>query len=97
MNFDKPLVEKNIPQKETLDDKWYEKFEKLGAFQDYEYLSGNKEIRNIEKQKFLTGEVENPTLDYPELEKFDFAEKEKGLLELKNTIIENEPNGKGRT
>lgn len=92
MSFEIPKIESKKPTGESLDDAWYEKFKTFAAFQDYEYLSGNKEARELEKQKFLSGKSENPNLDYPELENFNFKEKEGGLLELKKEILENEPN-----
>ena len=39
--------------KEILDDEWYERFREVGAFQDFEYLTGNKEFREDQKNKFL--------------------------------------------
>lgn len=76
---------------EVLDARWYSRFESL-AFSTFEYLDGSAERRASEKDKFLSGESVNPTLDYPKLEKFNFETREKDLLELKNEIIENEPN-----
>lgn len=78
----------NIPG--ALDDMWYKRFKSAGAFQDYEYLTGKKEAREEQKRKFLAGEVENPALDYPELENFDFDQKEQRLLLLKKEILEQE-------
>lgn len=85
-------VKKYSENQEALDDKWYDQFGKVGAFQDYEYLTGDKKYREDQKSKFLEGEIENPVLDYPDLEKFDFTEKEQELLELKKDILENEKN-----
>lgn len=81
----------NIRNQETLDSRWYKKFEKV-AFEDYEKLSGNKEVREIEKAKFLSDEVENPDLGYPELESFDLDERETSLLSLKEDVLEMEKN-----
>jgi len=80
----------NVPG--ALDDLWYKPFKSIGAFQDYEYLTGKKELRDEQKRKFLTGEVENPTLDYPELENFNFDQKEQRLLLLKKEILVQEQN-----
>lgn len=84
-----PETPKKAP--EALDDKWYARFEKIAAFQDYEYLTGDKKFRESQKENFLAGKIENPILDYPELEKLNFSEKENALLELKKDILENEP------
>jgi hypothetical protein len=92
MGFEMPKIESKKLPADSLDDVWYEKFKEVGAFADFEYLSGNKNIREVEKQKFLKNEVENPELDYPGLEKFNFEDREKRLLELKDEIIKNETN-----
>jgi hypothetical protein len=80
----------NIPG--AFDDLWYKRFKSIGAFQDYEYLTGKKEYRDEQKRKFLSGEVEDPHLDYPELDKFDFDQKESRLLLLKKDILAQEQN-----
>ena len=76
----------------AFDDPWYKRFKSVGAFQDYDYLTGKEEIRSEQKRKFLAGEVENPALDYPELENFDFDQKEQRLLLLKKDILAQEGN-----
>ena len=92
MNFEVPQFEAKKPDLESLDDVWYERLKNLAAFMDFEYLSGNKEVRELEKQKFLSNKVKNPSLDYPEIEKMNFAQKESGLLDLKKDILQNERN-----
>lgn len=79
-------------RKEALDDKWYERFSASGSFADYEYLGGEKENRDSQKSDFISGKCENPTLDYPDLEKIDIAQKEQDLLQLKKDILEQENN-----
>lgn len=76
-------------QPEALDVRLYEKFERLN-FDDYEYLAGDKEKREEAKKAFLSNEVENPTLDYPKLESFDFEERERQFLELKQEALRHE-------
>ncbi len=90
MPFEQPSfpVERNKP----LDDKWYERFENVGSFSDYSYLNGEKNFRENQKNKFISGEIENPSLDYPDLETFNFDERESALLQLKNEIIKEEKN-----
>jgi len=90
--FEIPATTSENPKKEVLDAGWYERFEKIGSFQAYEYLDGDKQHRNLERDRFLTGEKENPTLDYPRLdrEKIDSIEEE--LLILKTDILEQEEN-----
>lgn len=88
--FEKPL--KTKPAKEVLDEKWYSQFEKIGSFQAYEYLDGDKKKREEEKQAFLAGEKENPELDYPLLSLEDIANREAALLSLKESILNEEGN-----
>jgi hypothetical protein len=87
-----PETKTNAEKKEALDGKWYERFEKVGSFQDVEYLEGEKKYRNEQKKEFLGEKIRNPKLDYPKLKTFDFASKEKDLLELKNDVLTKEEN-----
>lgn len=80
------------PVKEALDEKWYSQFEKIGSFQAYEYLDGDKQKREAEKQAFLAGEKENPELDYPLLKLEDIAGRETALLALKEAVSNEEEN-----
>ncbi|MEX0924683.1 MAG: tyrosine/phenylalanine carboxypeptidase domain-containing protein [Candidatus Paceibacterota bacterium] len=76
---------------EQLDDKWYERFQET-CFDDYEYLHGDSEKREHEKERFLSVGEGNPTLDYPKLEDFDFEGREQKLVELKGDVLEEEEN-----
>ena len=76
---------------EKLDSQWYKRFEGL-VFEDYEKLVGNKEVRELEKVNFLSGDAGNPKLDYPELESFNLDERESYLLLLKEDVLEMEQN-----
>ncbi len=90
MNFEFSTgLQKN---REVVDEKWYERFKEIAAFESVNYLMGSEKNREDQKNDFLNGKIENPTLDYPELEKIDFEKKEKDLLELKGEIIKNENN-----
>ncbi|MCA9361704.1 DUF1704 domain-containing protein [Candidatus Kaiserbacteria bacterium] len=80
-----------IQNSEKLDARWFKRFEDV-FFEDYEKLTGHKEKREAEKNKFLAGDTENPTLDYPELESFNLDEREADLLSLKEDILELEHN-----
>ena len=80
----------NIPG--AFDDMWYKRFKSVGAFMDFEYLSGKKEIRSQQKNKFLSGEIEHPSLDFPDLGNFDFDQKEQRLLLLRGNILSQEKN-----
>lgn len=81
----------NFESQEKLDARWYGRFEAVN-FEDYEKLTGNKSVREKAKADFLSGEIENPTLDYPELESFDLDEREAELLSLKEDVLELEQN-----
>ncbi len=80
-----------IPQSEKLDSRWYPRFESV-TFEDYEKLQGSKEEREKQQAQFLAGEIENPQLDYPELDTFNFKEREETLVALKEDVLELEQN-----
>jgi len=82
---------KKQESQEKLDSRWYKRFEEVN-FEDYEKLTGRKEVREKTKSDFLSGEIENPSLDYPELESFDLNDRESALLSLKADILEVEQN-----
>lgn len=73
-----------------LDQAWYERFKPTGSFQAYEYLDGDKQLRDREKQRFLGGEIENPTLDYPRLDPEELIKIEQQLLSLKKDLVAGE-------
>lgn len=78
--------------REPFDNEWYDRFQKIGSFQAYEYLDGDKEARVSEKDRFMSGAVRNPSLDYPLLSYEDITRKESELLRLKTDILEQERN-----
>ena len=81
----------SVKTQEKLDSRWYKRFEGL-VFEDYEKLVGNKEVRELEKANFLSGDAGNPKLDYPELESFNLDERESYLLLLKEDVLKMEQN-----
>lgn len=91
MSYESPEQKIGSPET-TLDDRWYNRFKEVGAFEDYEFLGGDKKKREEQQRKFLTGETENPKLDYPKLETFDFNGRESALLQLKKDVLAEEPN-----
>lgn len=86
MNFETP----QLTHSESLDSKWYQRFEQLGAFQAYEYLDGDKQHRETERQKFLSEDSENPNLDYPKINVDRLSRDEEALLQLKKEVVGNE-------
>ncbi len=75
-----------------LDKEWYARFEEIGAFQAYEYLDGDAAVRAKEKAVFLSGEKENPDLDYPLLDEGQLLERYDELLDLKESVLAQEKN-----
>lgn len=90
MRFENPTIYSE--KSKSLDENWYEKLKEMEVLSDIGYLVGNKEKRTAEKNKFISGEIENPNLDYPELDKLNFEEKEQKLLTLKRNILKQEKN-----
>lgn len=84
-------MEKPPIEEEPLDEKWYRRFLEL-YFEDYEFLGGNTEERNRQEELFLNGEVKNPILDYPLLDKDKLDELDKKFSELKADLLEQEEN-----
>lgn len=76
----------------ALDEKWYPMLTKVGLFEDYTYLEGDREYRKKEQEKFLAGRIENPILDYPLLNSFDFDGRQAKLQELQEIISAEEKN-----
>jgi hypothetical protein len=89
MNFDIPKRELPADKREVvaLDEQWYERFEKVGNFKILGLLDGDKKCRDGQKNDFLNQLIENPKLDYPDLENFNFDEKELALLQLKEDVL----------
>lgn len=81
-----------IEATEAIDTKWYEQFEAIGRFQAYEYLDGDKENRNAQRQQFLSKDIENPTLDYPKIDTEKLKSTETALRALKKDILKEETN-----
>lgn len=76
----------------SLDEKWYQRFEAVAAFQAYEYLDGDKDIRAAQKKAFLDGAIKNPTLDYPKIDLERLVVVEEALVALQQDIDLNETN-----
>ena len=84
-------ISENKKESKPFDEQWYERFEKIGEFKIIGMFNGDKDWR--ENQKFyLNQKIENPKLDYPELENFDFNKKEEELLTLKVDVLKFENN-----
>lgn len=75
----------------ALDERWFSRMAELQP-ESFELLFGDGDYRTEQREKFLTNEIDNPTLDYPALLEYDFATHESALLDLKEDILEQEPN-----
>lgn len=83
---------KSYEARTSLDAQWYERFEAVAAFQAYEYLDGDKDARAAQKKAFLSGEIRNPTLDYPKIDPAKLVAIEEALDALQRDIDLNETN-----
>jgi hypothetical protein len=87
MNELEPTFEQNYQgRSENLDRQWFEDFSENGKIEPPLLLSGEKQHRDQQKEFFLSGKINNPVLDYPELDLKDLAEKEDNLRELKKKV-----------
>lgn len=90
MSLNQPTNEKK--DKFILDEKRYTIFNQVWSFQAYEYLDGEKQVRQEQKDAFIAWEIESPTLDYPKITEEVIAKKEQWLVNLKKQILEEETN-----
>lgn len=77
-------------EKPALDEKWYPRLQEFGSFDSFIYYRGDETYRSQQKEKFLSGEIENPSFDYPLITDEELNKKEEGLLELKKDVLEQE-------
>ncbi len=75
-----------------VDQNWYSRFEAYASFQAYDYFEGDKTKREQEKRKFFSGEIQNPTFDYPKLDDEKLKILEEQLLQLKKDVLQHESN-----
>lgn len=85
-------LESQITNPEPFDVSWYKRFLTIGSFQAYEYLDGDKAYRDEQKRGFVSGEIENPNLDYPKIDQEKLTRFEAELINLKIDIQEQEVN-----
>jgi hypothetical protein len=74
------------------DEQLYESFKQIGSFEAYEYLSGNSDYRKELKRQFISGEIQNPQLDYPDINLDALENTEDKLLAMKKQLLLNEQN-----
>ena len=85
-------MSESVKSHETFDEKLFDSFAEFGSFQAFQYLNGDKQYRNEQKQKFLSGEITNPSLDYPDIDLEKFTQIEESLLAMRQDVILNEKN-----
>ncbi len=78
-------------ENQPIDSQWYDRFASVGSFEAYEYLDGDKEARTAQKEAFLSGDIAEPSLDYPKIDLANLTVREEQLLQLKGEIIAGEP------
>lgn len=82
----------NENQNIAYDEHLYEPFLRAASLQAYEYLSGDSKYRNEQKRQFIAGEINNPELDYPDINIESIKNTEMELISMKKDIISNEQN-----
>lgn len=96
------LVQKNFAKKADipfgyLDARWFDRIEKFGSFQAYEYFEGNRIYRDRQKKLFLDNEIRNPVFDYPLINpdtlRLDLTQLTKLFADIeqheKNSLVKN--------
>lgn len=82
-----PQIQPESPS-EPFDKEWFEAFKNAGgALEAFDYLEGEKPVREEQKTKFEAGEIENPILDYPKLNVQDLENRDTELSNLKQQIV----------
>jgi uncharacterized protein YwgA len=89
---EKFINNEQYPKQTSYDEHLYGPFAEVASFQAYEYLNGDTEYRKEQKRQFIAGEVQNPTLDYPEINLDNLYGTEIDLLAIKKGILLNEQN-----
>lgn len=70
----------------ALDERWYEELERIKGPASFEYVKPDKAGEDEQRQKFLDGEVENPTFTYSAIDIQDVEDKIKAFEALKEKI-----------
>lgn len=85
-----PRKVQRTEQPPAYDEQWFGDYKRDAGFESYTYLSGDQGKRNEQKKNFLSGEIGNPTLDYPQLDMEQLHIREQALVDLKRKILEQE-------
>lgn len=77
----------------ALDTEWYKKYNEAGAvFEAYEYFDGDNATREEQRNKFQSGEIRNPHLEYPKIDKDQMITMRERLRSFKELIKKEEKN-----
>jgi hypothetical protein len=75
------------PSQEPFDREWYAEFQRLGAFQAYEYLDDTSKNRGALRAEFEANKVVNPALAYHKLDSKEWRQREEELVGLKEKVL----------
>ena len=75
-----------------VDVQWFPRFKEASEFENLTALAGEKAYRAEQRERFLSGEIENPVLDYPNIDEEDLTRREQEFLALKKDILAGEEN-----
>jgi hypothetical protein len=74
----------------SLDEKWFKLLRPILASSAEDFLGGDEQYRQDQRQKFLAGKIRNPNLDYPNLNKETLLQRKSALEELSININSGE-------
>lgn len=83
-------IKRFTPQ--AYDEHLYDYFVELASLSAYDYLNGDPVFRKKQKELFLSGDIQNPELDYPFIDLVQLSQVESDLLSMKQNIVSNEQN-----
>ena len=87
--FSQSYLERRDPK--AYDKQWRHLINLCRSYNDpFTYLGGEEKYRKQQKDDFLSGKIENPVLDYPDINIEDIDRREKKLLEIKEYILKKE-------
>jgi hypothetical protein len=79
-------------KEQPLDNRSFQWFKRHGYIDPFLYLEGDADFRNEQKSDFISGKIENPSLDCPKIDIEKLKVRERKILTLKWLIGETEQN-----
>lgn len=87
--YNQPYLKGRDPK--AYDKQWYHLITLCRSYNDpFTYLGGEEKYRKQQKEDFISGKIENPALDYPDIDIEDLDKREKKLLEIKEYLLKKE-------